>query len=73
MVAYCQCRIARHANCGRMQKEEQKCSLVGLQWYGLGLDRAAGSLGLSLQVIIISKKRCNDRVPALLYALTQIG
>ena len=56
-----------------MQKEEQKCSLVGLQWYGLGLDRAAGSLGLSLQVIIISKKRCNDRVPALLYALTQIG
>lgn len=44
------------------------CSILGL-----GLDRAAGSLGLSLQVIIIIRNRCNDRVPALLYALTQIG
>jgi hypothetical protein len=52
------------------QNEVSKCSLVGPRWYGLDLDRAAGSLGLSLQVIIISKKRCNDRVPALLYALT---
>ena len=56
-----------------MQSEEQKCSLVGSQWYGLDLDRAAGSLGLSLQVIIISKQRCKDRVPALLYALAQMG
>jgi hypothetical protein len=56
-----------------MQNDQQKCSLVGLQWYGLDLDRAAGSLGLSLQVIIMIQKRCNDRVPALLYALAQIG
>jgi hypothetical protein len=26
-----------------MQNRQQKCSLVGLQWYGLDLDRAAGS------------------------------
>lgn len=59
----------RHA-IARMHNEEQKCSLAGVQYFGLGLDRAAGSLGLSLQVIIIIRNRCNDRVPALLYALT---
>jgi hypothetical protein len=56
-----------------MQNGQQESPLVGLQWYGLDLDRAAGSLWLSLQVIIMIKKRCNDRVPALLHGLAQIG
>jgi hypothetical protein len=68
MVAYLS-RSHRQA-CNRSHADrQQEYSLVGLQWYGLDLDRAAGSLGLSLQVIIMIKKRCNDRVPALLRGL----
>lgn len=62
--------LLKHAIAG-VHNEEQKCSLEHTaQCLGLDLDRAAGSLGLSLQVIIIIKNLCNDRIPALLRALT---
>lgn len=56
--------------CRRKSRSARSLDCSGMGW---ALTGRLGPLGLPLQVIIISKKCCSDRVPALLYALTQIG
>lgn len=56
--------------CRMDSRSSRSLDCSGMGWT---LTGRLGPLGLSLQVIIIFKQRCSDRVPALLHALAQIG